>query len=174
MDSPLPFLALAACALSYARSACRERTPERSYIMIKPDGVQRGRVGEVISRFTRKGYKLVALKLKQATKADMESHYWDLRAKPFFHQLVSYMTSGPVCCMVFEGKDVVLGGRRLLGATRPSDSSTGTLRGDFAVDVGRNITHGSDSRESAEREIEAWFPEGLVHWTPAAEKWIYE
>lgn len=107
--------------------------------MVKPDGVQRGLVGEIIKRFEQKGFKLVGLKMVHASKEHMESHYEDLKEKKFFPGLVAYMTSGPVVGMVWEGKDVIKMGRMLLGATRPTDSAPGTIRGDFAVDVGRNI-----------------------------------
>lgn len=172
--SALPFLVLAAAAVSFARAARRERAPERTYVMIKPDGVQRGLVGQIIKRFEAKGYVLVALKLKQATRAELERHYADLRGKAFFASLITYMSSAPVVCMAWEGAGVVAGGRRLLGATRPADSLPGTIRADFAVDVGRNLIHASDSRDAAEKELAAWFPDGLVEWTAATSKWVYE
>ncbi|KEI41040.1 uncharacterized protein L969DRAFT_72734 [Mixia osmundae IAM 14324] len=133
---------------------------EQTYIMIKPDGVQRGLVGEIISRFEKRGFKLVALKLVQATKEHLEKHYEDLKEKKFFPGLVNYMASGPVICMVWEGKDVVKTGRVMLGATNPLASNPGTIRGDYAIDVGRNVCHGSDAVESAKHEIGLWFPEG--------------
>ena len=142
--------------------------------MIKPDGVQRGLVGDIISRFEKKGFKLQALKLFTPSRELLEAHYADLSSKGFFTGLIDYMGSGPVVCMVWEGKDAILGGRRLLGATKPSDSAQGTIRGDFAVDVGRNLCHGSDGPEGAAAEIAAWFPEGLVAWAPAAAPWITE
>lgn len=123
---------------------------EKTYIMIKPDGVQRGVVGNIINRFESKGYKLSALKLTTPSKDLLAEHYRDLAAKPFFPKLMSYMTSGPVVCMVWEGKNVVATGRKMLGATNPLESAPGTIRGDFAIDVGRNICHGSDSVESAD------------------------
>ena len=136
--------------------------------------MQRGLVGEIIKRFEAKGYKLAAMKMVHATQAQMEAHYADLATKKFFPSLVAYMISGPVVCMVWEGKDAILGGRRLLGATKPSDSAQGTIRGDFAVDVGRNLCHGSDGPEGAAAEIAAWFPEGCIAWKPVSEAWIYE
>ena len=141
--------------------ACKERT----YIMIKPDGVQRGLVGPIISRFETKGFKLVAMKLASPSKEHMEKHYADLATKKFFPGLVEYMVSGPVCCMVWEGDNAVKTGRKMLGATRPFDSEPGTIRGDFCIDVGRNIIHGSDAVESANAEIALWFtPEELCAW----------
>ena len=125
--------------------------------MIKPDGVQRGLVGKIVERFEQKGFKLVAMKFQQCTKAHMENHYADLNKKPFFGGLVEYMISGPVVPMVWEGDNVVAMGRMMLGATKPTESLPGTIRGDFAIDIGRNICHGSDSVESANHEINLWF-----------------
>lgn len=105
---------------------------------VEPDGVQRGLVGEIIKRFEQKGYKLVAMKLTKPSKEHMEEHYVDLKEKKFFPGLIAYMTSGPVCAMVWEGKNVVVEGRKMLGATMPSDSAMGTIRGDFCIEVGRN------------------------------------
>lgn len=147
---------------------------ERTYIMIKPDGVQRGLVGEIISRFEKKGFKLQALKLFTPTTALLEEHYSDLSSKGFFRGLIEYMNSGPVCCMVWEGMGAVKTGRVMLGATKPSDSAPGTIRGDFALDVGRNICHGSDCVEAAEKEIALWFPEGVNAWDSHSKAWIYE
>ncbi len=147
---------------------------ERTYIMIKPDGVQRGLVGEIIKRFEAKGYKLAAMKLARPSREHLEAHYSDLSGRGFFRGLIDYMSSGPVCCMVWEGTNVVAEGRKMLGATRPSDSAMGTIRGDFCIEVGRNICHGSDSVDSATKEIELWFPEGLVSWDSVSEPWVYE
>ncbi|BGO89892.1 hypothetical protein NBRC10512_005664 [Rhodotorula toruloides] len=147
---------------------------EQTYIMIKPDGVQRGLVGEIISRFEKRGYKLVAMKLASPSVEHLEKHYEDLKEKPFFKGLVSYMASGPVVAMVWEGKDAVKTGRTILGATNPLASAPGTIRGDFAIDVGRNVCHGSDAVESAKKEIALWFPEGLAQWTSAQQTWVYE
>lgn len=142
--------------------------------MIKPDGVQRGLVGEIIKRFEAKGYKLVAMKLAQPGEEHMKKHYADLSSKGFFAGLIAYMTSGPVCCMVWEGSRVVADGRKMLGATMPADSDMGTIRGDFCIEVGRNVCHGSDSVESAEHEIALWFPEGVCSYESAQQPWIYE
>lgn len=148
---------------------------ERTFLMIKPDGVQRGLVGKIIQRFEEKGFKLVALKFYQPTQALLEKHYEDLKDKPFFPKLISYMLMGPVVPMVWEGNNVVLTGRKMLGATKPFDSNPGTIRGDFGIDVGRNIIHGSDSVETAKKEIALWFKEEeLANWKPAAFDWIYE
>ncbi|KAG9086557.1 nucleoside diphosphate kinase [Ceratobasidium sp. 370] len=147
---------------------------ERSYIMVKPDGVQRALVGEIISRFERRGFKIVALKMVHATKEHLEKHYADLKDKPFFPGLIRYMASGPVVAIVIEGLDAVKTGRAMLGATNPLASNPGTIRGDYALAVGRNICHGSDSVESANKEIALWFPEGIVQYTDDKATWIFE
>jgi len=148
---------------------------ERSFIAVKPDGVQRGLIGDVISRFEKKGYKLVALKMAWPTRGKAAGHYDDLKTRPFFPALVEFFSSGPIVAMVWEGSGVIAGGRTLLGATAPSASAPGTIRGDFGIDVGRNICHGSDSPSGAEREINFWFgPEEIQHYTPSITSWIYE
>mmetsp|Transcript_10924 Transcript_10924/g.16103 ORF Transcript_10924/g.16103 Transcript_10924/m.16103 type:complete len:149 (-) Transcript_10924:45-491(-) len=147
---------------------------ERTYIMIKPDGVQRGLIGEIIKRFEQKGYKLVAMKLTAPGAEHMMVHYEDLKEKKFFPGLIQYMTSGPVCAMVWEGANAVLEGRKMLGATMPSESAMGTIRGDYCIEVGRNICHGSDAVESAEKEIKLWFPEGVTEWNSCTKPWVYE
>ena len=148
---------------------------ERTYIMIKPDGVQRGLVGTIIDRFERRGYKLNALKLFTPTKALLEEHYAEHKGKPFFEPLVNYMLMGPVVCMIWEGLDAVKTGRKMLGATKPLNSEPGTIRGDFCIESGRNIVHGSDSVESAEREIKLWFkPEEIQKYKRDVDKWVYE
>ncbi|KAF8911939.1 nucleoside diphosphate kinase [Gymnopilus junonius] len=147
---------------------------ERTYIMIKPDGVQRNLVGKIITRFEERGFKLIALKLVHATPEHLEKHYADLKGKPFFPGLIKYMAAGPVVAMVWQGLDSVKTGRSMLGATNPLQSPPGSIRGDFALAVGRNICHGSDSVESAEKEIALWFPEGIIQYTNAQEQWIFE
>lgn len=142
--------------------------------MIKPDGVQRGLVGEIIGRFEKKGFKLVAMKMTTPGKEHMEKHYADLAGKKFFPGLIEYMTSGPVVAMVWEGKNAVKEGRKMLGATNPIDSAPGTIRGDFCIEVGRNICHGSDAVESANAEIALWFPEGISEWSSCSSSWVYE
>eukprot|EP00004_Rigifila_ramosa_P022436 TRINITY_DN611_c0_g1_i1.p2 TRINITY_DN611_c0_g1~~TRINITY_DN611_c0_g1_i1.p2 ORF type:complete len:214 (+),score=57.24 TRINITY_DN611_c0_g1_i1:42-644(+) len=148
---------------------------ERTFIAVKPDGVQRGLVGEIIKRFENKGYKLVAMKLLQPTEAKAAEHYDDLKAKPFFAGLVKFFSSGPIVAMVWEGRDAIKTGRKLLGETDPNKSNPGTIRGDFAVEVGRNIIHGSDGPEGAQHEINAWFkPEEVFDWAPSTAPWVYE
>ncbi|UYV71608.1 awd [Cordylochernes scorpioides] len=173
---------------------------ERTFIMIKPDGVQRGLIGQIIERFERKGFKLVAMKLVQASDELLRQHYSDLAGRPFFEGLVKYMQMGPVVPMVWEGLNVVATGRDMIGATNPIESKPGTIRGDLCIQVGRhapfipllilpcyyrmlyqrsvcsrNIIHGSDSLPSAEKEIALWFGEKeLANWTPAQSAWVYE
>ncbi|PWI66000.1 hypothetical protein PCL_05478 [Purpureocillium lilacinum] len=147
---------------------------EQTFIAIKPDGVQRGLIAPIIGRFENRGFKLVAINLVTPSKEHLEKHYEDLKEKPFFPGLISYMGSGPICAMVWEGRDAVKTGRTLLGATNPLASAPGTIRGDFALDVGRNVCHGSDSVENAKKEIAHWFPNGTVSWKAAQFDWVYE
>eukprot|EP00850_Spirogloea_muscicola_P006435 SM000030S11444 [mRNA] locus=s30:752389:754293:+ [translate_table: standard] len=148
---------------------------ERTFIAVKPDGVQRGLVSEIIARFERKGYKLVGIKIVTPTKEFAEKHYDDLKNKPFFNGLTDFLSSGPVVGMVWEGEGVIKYGRKMIGATNPSASEPGTIRGDLAVVVGRNIIHGSDGPETAKDEISLWFKEDeLVSYSLDTEKWIYE
>ncbi|KAL6973094.1 Nucleoside diphosphate kinase II, chloroplastic [Sarracenia purpurea var. burkii] len=148
---------------------------EETYIMVKPDGVQRGLVGEIISRFEKKGFKLTGLKLFQCPKELAEEHYKDLKSKSFFPKLIHYITSGPVVCMAWEGVGVVASARKLIGVTNPLQAEPGTIRGDLAVQTGRNVVHGSDSPENGKREIALWFKEGEVcEWTPAQAPWLRE
>ncbi|MBA0680294.1 hypothetical protein Goari_012001, partial [Gossypium aridum] len=141
-------------------------------------------VGEIIGRFEKKGFYLKAyftldvpnlgLKLITVDQSFAEKHYADLSAKPFFNGLVEYIISGPVVAMIWEGKNVVTTGRKIIGATNPAESAPGTIRGDFAIDIGRNVIHGSDSVESARKEIALWFPESPVNWQSSVHPWIYE
>lgn len=148
---------------------------EQTFIAIKPDGVQRGLIGPIISRFEGRGYKLAAIKLVTASKEHLEKHYEDLSTKPFFPGLIQYMGSGPICAMIWEGRDAVKTGRALLGATNPLASLPGTIRGDYAIDVGRNVCHGSDSVENAKKEIALWFNESEIQsWKSSQQDWIYE
>ncbi len=149
---------------------------EQTFIALKPDAVQRGYIGTIIERFERKGFKLVGLKLMQVSQQLAEKHYQEHTQKPFFKGLVSFITSGPIVAMVWEGNNVVESARKMMGATNPKDALPGTLRGDFAVDMGRNIVHGSDSAESAKREIGLFFsPDELLSgWHRSTESWVYE
>lgn len=148
---------------------------ERTYLMVKPDGIQRGLVGEIISRFEKKGLKIVGLKMLQIPREMAEKHYGEHVGKPFFGPLVDYITSSPVVAMVVEGKDAVSVAREMMGATNPLKAAQGTIRATYGMDIGRNIIHGSDSPASAEREINIFFkPEELVDYKRDIEGWIYE
>ncbi|QGG48745.1 nucleoside-diphosphate kinase [Heliorestis convoluta] len=148
---------------------------ERTYLMIKPDAVQRGLVGDIISRFEKKGFKLVAMKFIRLTQEMAEKHYGEHADKPFFAGLVQYITSGPVVAMAWEGNDVVAVSREMMGATHPAKAAPGTIRGTYAVDIGRNVIHGSDSVASAEKELAIYFEEAeFVQWDRTVESWIVE
>jgi len=148
---------------------------EKTFIAVKPDGVQRRLVGEIIGRFEKKGFKLVAMNMVQANKEILELHYEEHKDKNFFPSLIKYMSSGPIVIMTWEGKGVVEGGRNLLGATNPIKASPGTIRGDLGMTTGRNLCHASDSKQSAQREIKLWFGDSLISdWTPVMDQWIYE
>ena len=148
---------------------------EQTYLMVKPDGVQRGLCGEILSRFEKKGLKIVGLKFMLISKEVAENHYGEHKGKPFFPSLISYITSGPVFAMVWEGENAVQVCRNMMGKTNPQDSAPGTIRGDYAMVTGCNIIHGSDSVESAKREISIFFkPEELVDYTKDSNKWLYE
>ena len=131
----------------------------RTLILVKPDAFERGLTGEVLARFERKGLELTALKLITADKATDDEHYAEHVDKPFFGELVSFITGGPLVAAVFEGVDAVKAARQLIGATNPVEAAPGSIRGDFGTEVTFNLVHGSDSDESADREIGIWFPE---------------
>jgi nucleoside-diphosphate kinase len=148
---------------------------ETTFIMIKPDGVQRRLVAPIIARFENRGLTLVAIKMVNTSEALIDQHYAELVNKPFYPGLKQYMLSGPVIAMVWKGKAAAALGRAIVGATNPKESAPGTIRGDFCNDVGRNVIHASDSVESAKREIALWFkPEELVHYVPCDLGWVYE
>ncbi|MEN9207382.1 MAG: nucleoside-diphosphate kinase [Gloeomargarita sp. GMQP_bins_120] len=148
---------------------------ERTFIAIKPDGVQRGLVGEIIRRFEAKGFTLVGLKMLWVSRELAEKHYDVHRERPFFPSLVEFITSGPVVAMVWEGEGVVAAARKIIGATNPLNAEPGTIRGDFGISIGRNLIHGSDAIETAQREIALWFaPDELVSWQPATRPWLVE
>lgn len=170
-----PLVAARPNASRQGRVAVQAVRAEVSYVMVKPDGVQRGLVGEIITRFERKGFTMKGLKMFQCPKELAEEHYKDLSEKPFFGDLVDYIVSGPVVCIALEGDGVVKSARKIIGATNPLESEPGTIRGDFAVQVGRNVIHGSDSPENGEREIALWFGEdALLEWEPTMTPWIIE
>ncbi|XP_041851243.1 nucleoside diphosphate kinase, mitochondrial isoform X2 [Melanotaenia boesemani] len=138
---------------------------ERTLIAVKPDGVQRRLVGQIIQRFEQRGFKLVGLRMLQASEDLLSEHYCELRKKSFYHSLVRYMTSGPVVVMVWEGHNVVQTSRTMVGHTNPAEALAGTVRGDFSLHVSRNVVHASDSVEGAQREIQLWFKaQELMDW----------
>ena len=150
-------------------------TQERTFTAIKPDGVHRGLIAEIIGRFENKGFKLVGLKQLIPSKELAEKHYGVHKDRPFFNDLVNFISSGPVIAMVWEGSGVIANARKLIGATNPLESDPGTIRGDFAINIGRNIIHGSDSKDTADFEINLWFNENeLNEWDPSDNEWKVE
>jgi nucleoside-diphosphate kinase len=147
---------------------------ETTYVMIKPDGVQRGLIGEIVGRFERKGLKLVGLKSVIPSKETAETHYAVHAERPFYPGLISFVTSGPVVCMAWSGKDAISVARTLIGATNGREANPGTIRGDFGMDMGYNMIHGSDAAETAAFELGLWFPEGLMDWEQTITSWVYE
>ena len=132
---------------------------EQTLILVKPDAFARGLTGEILARFERKGLKIVALKLLQTPRETAETHYAEHAERPFFGELVDFITSAPLVALILEGQDAIKAARQLIGATNPLEAATGSIRGDFAIEIGTNMVHGSDSPESAAREIGVWFPE---------------
>ena len=148
---------------------------ERTFLMIKPDGVQRNLVGEIIQRFETKGFTLVGLKMMQVSRELAEKHYAVHKERPFFGSLVDFITSSPVVAMVWEGEGVITSARRIIGATNPLNAEPGTIRGDFGISVGRNLIHGSDGPDTAKDEVSLWFSDAeLANWTPAITSWVVE
>lgn|SRR5690606_9980104 len=147
---------------------------ERTFLMVKPDGVQRNLIGEIVQRFERKGFQLIGAKLMTVSTELAEKHYGEHKEKPFFNELVEFITSGPVFAMVWEGESVIETARKMMGSTNPKDALPGTIRGDFGLTVGKNVIHGSDSKESAEREIALFFDEKeLVNYEKLINNWLY-
>ncbi len=148
---------------------------ERTLVLVKPDGMQRGLAGEIISRLERRGLRLAGLKLLQMDRALAERHYDIHRGKPFFEPLVGYITSAPIIAAVFEGTNAVDAVRSAMGKTNPVEAGPGTIRGDLALEIGRNLVHGSDSVESAAREISLFFRDDeLVPWQRDFDPWVFE
>ncbi len=147
----------------------------RTFVMIKPDGLQRGFVGEIISRFEKKGLKIIAMKLVSVSKELAEKHYGIHKGKPFFEPTVKYIMSSPVIAMVLEGNNAIDIVRTMMGKTNPQDASPGTIRGDYGQFIGRNIIHGSDGPDTAKFEIDLWFKPGeIATYTRIDEKWLTE
>jgi len=148
---------------------------EISLVLVKPDGVQRGLVGEVITRLERRGLRLVAAKFLQVSRELAETHYSIHKGKPFYPGLIEYITSAPVLAMVWEGPNAISAIRQTMGSTKPTEAAPGSIRHDFALDISRNLTHASDSVENGEKEVALWFkPEELVSWKREIDPWIYE
>lgn len=148
---------------------------ERTLVLVKPDGVQRGLIGEVISRLERRGLRLAGAKFLQVSQELAETHYDIHQGKPFYNGLIRYITSSPVMAMVWEGPNAVAAVRQTMGSTRPTEAAPGSLRHDFALEVGRNLTHASDSVENGEKEVALWFqPLECVEWERSVDPWIFE
>ena len=148
---------------------------ERSLVLIKPDGVQRGLTGEVMARLERRGLRLIAAKFMVVSKELAETHYAIHKGKPFYEGLISYITSAPVMAMVLEGPNAIAAIRQTMGATKPWEAAPGTVRHDFALEVGRNITHASDSVENGQQEAALWFKaDEIVSWSREVDRWIFE
>ena len=148
---------------------------ERTLVLIKPDGVQRGLIGEVISRLERRGLRLVGAKFLQVSQNLAETHYAIHKGKPFYDGLIAYITSSPVMAMAWEAPSAVVAVRQTMGATRPTEAAPGSVRHDFGLEVGRNLTHASDSVENGQAEVSLWFSDQeLVSWGRALDPWIFE
>ena len=148
---------------------------ERTFVMVKPDGVARALVGEIVSRFERRGFKICGIKLMRIPRELAERHYEEHKGKPFYEPLLEYITSGPAVCMVLEGENAVAVVRSMMGKTNPQDAMPGTIRGDLSQVTGRNVVHGSDSSESAKREINLFFNDYELHkFDRPDEEWLFE
>lgn len=148
---------------------------ERTLIIVKPDAVQRGLIGEIIARFERRGLRIIGMKFMQIDRALAARHYAIHQGKPFYEGLLDYITSAPVVVMALEGGDAIQIARNTIGATRPKEAVPGSIRGDFGLEVGRNLVHGSDSPENGEKEVALFFkPEELIAWQRDVDRWIFE
>jgi len=148
---------------------------EKTLVLIKPDGVQRGLIGEIIMRLERRGLRLIAAKFMRVSAALAEEHYSVHKGKPFYEKLNRYICSAPLMAMAWEGPKAVAAVRQSMGVTNPTEAAPGTIRHDFALEMGRNLTHASDSVENGEKEVALWFsPQEMVTWTRANDLWIFE
>ncbi len=147
---------------------------QTTFVMVKPDGVQRGLVGEIIGRFEQKGLRLVGLRQLTPSRELAEAHYEVHSERPFYPGLIRFITSGPVVAMAWTGVDAISVARNIIGPTDGRKAAPGTIRGDYAMDIGHNIIHGSDAEETAEFELGLWFPDGVEDWTRLDESWVYE
>jgi len=147
---------------------------ERTFVMIKPDGVQRGLVGAIVQRFERRGMKIIAMKFMHVSQELAEKHYAVHQGRPFYNSLIEYITSGPVVAMVLESTDAITVARNTMGATKPAEAAPGTIRADFGIEIGRNLVHGSDGPDTAAFEIGLWFGDDLPGWQRSTDGWIFE
>ena len=147
---------------------------EQTFVIVKPDAVQRGLIGQIVSRFERRGLKIVAMKLLQVSDELARQHYAVHEGKPFFDGLIQYITSAPIVAMVLEGTDAISLVRNTVGMTRPAEAAPGTIRGDFGIEVGRNLVHASDGPDTATSEIALWFGDAAVAWQRDTDPWIFE
>jgi len=148
---------------------------ERTLVLVKPDGVQRGLIGEVIKRLERRGLRLVGAKFMSVSQELAETHYGIHKGQPFYEGLIQYITSAPIMAMVWEGPNAIAAVRQTMGSTRPTEAAPGSIRHDFALEVGRNLTHASDTVENGEKEVELWFKsQELVTWGRSVDPWIFE
>ncbi len=147
---------------------------ERTFVIIKPDGVQRGLIGEIVGRFERRGLKIAAMRFLQVSDELARQHYAVHEGKPFYAGLIEYITSAPVVALVLEGSNAIAVVRRMLGATKPAEAELGSIRADFGLEIGRNLVHGSDGPDTAASEIALWFGADVVEWSRATDRWIFE
>jgi nucleoside-diphosphate kinase len=152
-----------------------EGSLEKTLVLVKPDGVQRGLIGETIRRLENRGLRLIAAKFQTVDRDLAEKHYAIHKGKPFYDGLIDYITSAPVMAMVWEGPGAIAAVRQTMGATRPTEAQTGSIRHDFALEIGRNLTHASDGPDTAKTEIDLWFQKGeLIQWSRDTDRWIFE
>jgi nucleoside-diphosphate kinase len=152
-----------------------EASVERTLVLVKPDGVQRGLIGEIFSRLERRGLRIVGAKFMRVSETLAEEHYAVHKGKPFYDGLITYITSSPVLAMVWEGPNAIAAVRQTMGATRPTEAAPGSVRHDFGLEVGRNLTHASDGPETAATEVALWFgKDELVDWSREVDRWIFE
>ena len=147
---------------------------QQTFVIVKPDAVQRGLIGQIVTRFERRGLKIVAMKMVDVSDELARRHYAVHESRPFFDGLIQYITSAPVVAMVLEGTDAIALVRNTVGSTKPAESPPGTIRGDFGIEVGRNLVHASDGEETAESEIALWFGDDLIAWDRNTDPWIFE
>lgn len=147
---------------------------EKTFVILKPDAVQRGLIGEIIARFERRGLKMVAMKMIHVSKDLASEHYAVHKERPFYDSLIGYIISSPVVAMVLEGSDAITVVRNTVGATKPAEAAPGTIRADFGLEIGRNLVHASDGEDTAASEIALWFGEDLIDWKRNNDEWIFE